>query len=126
MKINETPPKVRPIGTAFPHEKPEKGIDSDPIFRLIQNSRRIPPSSSVTRRDLSIFLSFAREFGKALVAWISRRRKKRNLYEELANTVNEIEEGSQKANEELSALENRIENRCKATTAIDDNEKSSS
>ena len=123
MKINETRPKVRPIGTALPHEKTEKGIDSDPIFRLIQNSRRISPSSFVTRRDPSISLSFARAFGKVLVAWISRRKKKRNLYEELANTINEIEEESQKANEELSALKHRIENRCKATKAIDDNEK---
>ena len=103
MKKRKTRSKVKPRETASPCEKPEKEIDSDQIFRLIQNSRRIPPSYLVTRRRSSIFFSFARALGKVLAAWITRRRKKRSLYERLAKTVDEIASDPPELYEKLRA-----------------------
>ena len=105
MKTSRTRSKVRPIGTATSNEKQGKGIHPDPIFRLIQNSRRIPPSSLVPQRDSSTLLSFVRVFGKAFVVWISQRRKKRDLYERLAQTVDEIASDPPELFEELAAGE---------------------
>jgi hypothetical protein len=101
MKPKRTRSKIKPKRTALSHKKREQVTDSDPIFRLIQNSRSIPPSSFASRRDSSVLLSFARSIGKALVAWISGRRKKQNLYERLAKTVDEIASDAPELYEEL-------------------------
>ena len=110
MKEHKTRSKVKPREIAFVPEKPKRGIHSNPIYRLAQNSRRVPPSAFVIQRDSSIFLSFVLVLNKVWVACISRRRIEQNLYEELAHTINEIEEGAQKTDEELSALKNHIKN----------------
>jgi hypothetical protein len=113
--------KVKPREIVSPLQKPGTGIHSDPIFRLAQNSRRIPPSSFITQRKSSIFLSVARVIGEVWDAWSSRRSRKRNLYEELANTMAAIEKGTQESDKKLLALKGSIENRHKATKMTDDN-----
>ncbi len=77
------------------------------MLRLLQNSWRVPPSAYLTQRSPSIPLSIALALHKVWVACISWGRRKPNLYEELAHTINEIEEDSQETDEELSALKNR-------------------
>ena len=103
-------PRVKPREIKLSPEKPKKEIYSDPIFRLAQNSRRVPTSAHFGQRRSSIFLSFTLVLNRIWIACISQGRKKRNLYEELANTIDEIEEGDQEIHEKLSALKNRIEN----------------
>jgi hypothetical protein len=92
----------------FP-KKQKEGSQPDAVLRLAQNSRRIPSSSFVPRSSSSIFLSCALFLNKILTALISLGRRKRNLYEELENTINRIEEGAQKTDEKLLALKNRAE-----------------
>ena len=82
----------------------------EPILRLLQTSRKIPASAVVPQRDSSILRACSLMLNKVWVALSSRRRKKRNLYEQLANTIVEIENGAREVNEKLSALKDRIQN----------------
>jgi hypothetical protein len=108
MKKHHIRSRVKPGQIKLSSEKPKTGVSSDPIFRLLQNSRRVPPSAYIPRRDSSFFHSLALTSNKVWSAFISRRRRKRNLYEELENTIDELEDGTQMTDEKLSALKNRI------------------
>lgn len=76
----------------------------EPIFRILQNSRGIPSSAFETRRESAMFHSFVRMLNKVRAVLNSRRTKKRNLYERLADTVNEMEKDGQKLDEKVSVL----------------------
>lgn len=77
------------------------------IFRLMQNSRRIPPSVFVQKHDSSIPHSFVLMLNKIWVALSLRRRKKPNLYDKLASTIDELEEDAQEVDEKIATLKNR-------------------
>ena len=89
---------------------PEKGGKKVPpieIFRLMQNSRRIPPSVFVQKRDSFIFRLFIFMLNKILLALSLGRGKKQNIYDKLANTIDELEGETQEADKKLAALKNR-------------------
>ena len=105
MKTNKASPKIKPTSTAFRPEKPERDIDPEQILRLLQNSRRIAPPTPTARRDSSIFSAVAHAIGKVVDAWIPRRRRKKNLYERLAETVDEMASDPDELYEKLAAGE---------------------
>lgn len=111
MEQHNTRAKITPGKIVFLPQKPEEEIHSDPVLRLAQNSRRIPPATFVPRRGSSIFRSCVLFLKKVAAALVSPGRKQPNLYEGLENTINEIEEGAQKLDEKLLTLKSRAESR---------------
>ena len=110
MEAHDVQPKKMPREIIFLPKGPRKGVDSDPILRLAQNSRRIPPSSLVPPRNSSALLSFVLFLNKVLAALVSVVRRRRNLYKDLEKTVNELEKSALITDEKLLALKKWTEN----------------